>query len=75
LPNGQRKPRAARKPTADIATTHRTAPVIGGASLRLDPNQVAKRAFIIFLERGAKHDHDLDDWLQAERELIAARRT
>jgi hypothetical protein len=40
--------------------------------------EVARRAFEIFLERGGEPGHDLDDWLQAELELLreyAARRT
>jgi Protein of unknown function (DUF2934) len=32
--------------------------------------EIAIRAYKIFLSRGASHGHDLDDWLQAERELI-----
>ena len=31
---------------------------------------IACRAFELFLERGAVHGHDLDDWLAAERQLI-----
>ena len=33
---------------------------------------IAVRAHQIFLDRGSIPGHDLDDWLQAERELIAA---
>ncbi len=28
------------------------------------------RAYHIFLERGAAHGHDLDDWLEAERQVL-----
>jgi len=31
--------------------------------------EIAQRAFEIHLERGGIHGRDLDDWLQAEREL------
>jgi hypothetical protein len=34
--------------------------------------QIASRAHQIFLERGATPGRDLDDWLQAERELKTA---
>jgi len=34
--------------------------------------QIASRAHQIFLERGAAPGSELDDWLQAERELTAA---
>ncbi len=32
--------------------------------------QIATRAFALFLERGREDGHDLDDWLQAEREIM-----
>jgi Protein of unknown function (DUF2934) len=35
-------------------------------------DSVARRAFELFLERGAVHGHDLDDWFAAERQLMAA---
>ncbi len=31
--------------------------------------QIAERAYELFLMRGAYHGADLEDWLQAEREL------
>jgi hypothetical protein len=31
--------------------------------------EIRKRAFEIHIERGGIHGSDLDDWLQAEREL------
>jgi hypothetical protein len=31
--------------------------------------QIARRAFEFFDERGRLHGHDLDDWLRAEREI------
>ena len=40
--------------------------------------EIAQRAFEIFLARGGEPGHDLDDWLQAEAELLrehAARRS
>jgi len=33
---------------------------------------IARRAYELFLERGGEHGHDVDDWLRAERELLAA---
>jgi hypothetical protein len=30
---------------------------------------VARRAFELYCERGREDGHDLDDWLQAEREV------
>lgn len=32
-------------------------------------DEIAKRAYELFEARGREHGHDLDDWLQAERQL------
>ena len=37
---------------------------------RPTPAQIAARAYQIFLERGRIPGHDMDDWLQAEYELM-----
>ncbi len=34
-------------------------------------SEIAKRAYEIYLDRGATPGRDLDDWLQAESELAA----
>ncbi len=34
---------------------------------------IAERAYAKYLERGAQDGHDREDWLAAERELIAER--
>jgi DUF2934 family protein len=41
---------------------------------RRDPitEAIARRAYELFLARGAQHGRALDDWLQAERELLDA---
>jgi DUF2934 family protein len=36
---------------------------------------IAKRAYELFLARGGENGRDLDDWLQAERELLDAARS
>ena len=36
----------------------------------LSSEQVAARAYQIYLERGRANGHDVDDWLQAEYELM-----
>lgn len=33
---------------------------------------VARRAYDLYLARGREHGHDVDDWMQAERELQAS---
>jgi len=42
------------------------------AAPSIDPGRVARRAYRRYLMRGAAHGHDLQDWYEAERELIAA---
>jgi hypothetical protein len=37
--------------------------------------EIAVRAYEIFLSRSASDGHDLDDWIQAERELMGIART
>jgi hypothetical protein len=34
-----------------------------------DVRQIRDRAYEIYLQRGAQPGHELEDWLQAEREL------
>lgn len=34
--------------------------------------QIAKRAHELWQRRGGEHGHDLEDWLQAEREINEA---
>jgi len=36
---------------------------------RLDDEAIRQRAYERFRERGGEDGHDLDDWLEAEREL------
>jgi hypothetical protein len=35
--------------------------------------QIARRAYELYLARGGQHGHDEQDWLQAERELKLGR--
>jgi hypothetical protein len=44
---------------------------------RRDPitEAIANRAYELFLARGREHGHDLDDWLQAEQELLDTARS
>jgi len=40
-----------------------------------DSGAIAKRAYELYLERGGQHGADLDDWLEAERQLKPATST
>ena len=35
------------------------------------PDDIARKAFDIYVARGGEHGHDLEDWLKAESELLA----
>ena len=39
---------------------------------RIPVAEIARRAFELYCARGGQHGQDLDDWLRAERELIAS---
>jgi hypothetical protein len=37
--------------------------------------EIRRRAFALYEERGREEGHDIDDWLRAEAELTAAQKT
>ncbi len=50
--------------------TKRSMKKTNGASASFnDPDAIARRAYEIYQRRGGNHGADLDDWLEAEREL------
>jgi hypothetical protein len=44
-------------------------PTSGDTAVQPTIDAIAKRAHEIYLARGGTHGSDLDDWLQAERQL------
>jgi hypothetical protein len=46
-----------------------SSPAPSQISQEMSDADISRRAYERFLERGAEHGHDLDDWLEAEREL------
>jgi hypothetical protein len=45
-------------------------PTRKGNGVAIDFNEaIARRAYEIYLDRGGSHGADLDDWLEAERQL------
>jgi Protein of unknown function (DUF2934) len=50
-------------------TIERTSTEIDRSAAEVTPDAIARRAYDLFLSRGATHGHDIDDWLEAEREL------
>ena len=55
-----------REPQATSSLAE-TGEVSAGNSAR--DEEIRRRAYEIYLERGQQPGHDIDDWLQAEREL------
>ena len=62
--NPGKKSKKASAPASSRSTKKRTT-----APAQVTHGEVARRAYDLFLARGCEHGHDLDDWLQAEREL------
>jgi hypothetical protein len=62
------RPKRPESTEPQAASTPADAPEASVGSLASDEH-IRRRAYEIYLERGEQPDHDLDDWLQAEREL------
>ena len=59
-----------RKPSASSTIApKRVVKKTNHTNIKLDPAQIAQRAYEMFLKRGGGHGHDLEDWLAAEQEL------
>jgi hypothetical protein len=43
---------------------------LASAAAAPSPEVIARRAYDLFEQRGGDHGRDVEDWLQAERELI-----
>jgi hypothetical protein len=56
-----------------ISYTQPVAPRTNGKGEGPSQEQIAKRAYELFEARGGEHGHDVEDWLQAERELRIGR--
>lgn len=65
------------KPSTPSAPTRRAPTAAESTSTRLSsaptPDQIAVRAYEIFIARGAQHGRDQEDWYQAENELRLGR--
>jgi hypothetical protein len=61
-------PRTIKRTPKNVITMPRAAAASGTTAIPT-PEDVARRAFELFCERGGEHGHDLEDWLRAEREL------
>jgi hypothetical protein len=58
------------KPKTDRRKTTKLAPVSPEfTTAPISDAEIARRAYEVYCERGGQHGRDLEDWLQAEREL------
>ena len=61
---------ARRKAAAAVTTAaDRRSKALPNRSATMTDRDIARRAYELYEKRGREHGHDLDDWLQAEREL------
>ena len=44
-------------------------------SALITEDAIAQRAYALYLARGCQEGHDVEDWLQAERELLETKNT
>jgi len=64
-------PKAKPRKSATVLSIE-PSPLRGAQMYGITDSAIARRAFEIFCERGSAHGHDVEDWLQAERELRGA---
>ena len=65
--------KSAKRKAADAVTTAADRPSkLPNRSAPVGDSDIARRAYDLYLARDRAHGHDVDDWLQAERELRSA---
>ena len=57
-----------------MKTTQRSEPTRTTYESAEREDQIRRRAYELYQARGFEDGHDLDDWLQAEAEIIGTRR-
>jgi hypothetical protein len=70
-PPARKTPSLSSTASTPSTTSRRRGRAVTKASRPFRPSsdEIAQRAYEIFVRRGAVHGHDWDDWLAAEREL------
>ena len=58
-----------RKADGATVTAADRAPTSLVLSASVTDSDVGRRAYDLYLARGGEHGHDVDDWMEAEREL------
>ena len=66
-------PKSARQRTDNVLTMPSLeSPIAVAIASGVTEGDIARRAFELYCERGREDGHDVDDWLNAERELREA---
>ena len=68
------KPAATPATAARPATATPMAQGAGSGTTQVAREHVAKRAYELWMKRGCTHGHDLQDWIEAEKEVMAEMR-
>ena len=58
-----------KAPDGIVTAADRSSKALQNRSGQATDRDIARRAYELFEKRGREHGHDLDDWLQAERDL------
>lgn len=66
-------PRPTVRPRAAVRRARRVQAIDPGDNGAARHQHIAEAAYFLFLERGAQPGFDLDDWLAAERRVLAGR--
>ena len=61
------RPSALRRGPQSSARPAPTPPAVVSDATHAD---IARRAYELYLVRGSRHGQDVDDWIQAQRELV-----
>jgi hypothetical protein len=64
-----RKPRTTTTETSPVLSLNHVESSTNGAASSVNHDDIANRAYELFLSNGARHGRDLEHWLQAESEL------
>jgi hypothetical protein len=57
------------KTDGSVTTAPDRAPKSRAQPATVTTGDIARRAYDLYLARGREHGHDVEDWLQAERDL------
>jgi hypothetical protein len=66
-------PKATRRRTDNVLTMPSVeSPTVAPVAAEISEGDIGRRAFELYCDRGREDGHDVDDWLNAERELRTA---